>query len=560
MTQIKNKLTSLWQSKNQLSGMIDDKMKAVKPEIKDPILPNTEKKPSLLDNYVKGLPEDQTRILQNGIRMVKPPLGRELLKNGKTVILLDKRDVASLDNIVNVYYGVKAPTQYRFTVQELTENQDQSRSQTKHVQVHPLFGTSVYHQGLNIIDTPGFDDTSGIQRDREIKRELEDFILCNLFTIDFVGYVIPASQPRLTDTQVYIYDNVLSLLGKDLKASIACIFTFADGGIATSEAALRDIGLNPHYSFPVNNSVLFEQMMVPNEAEKDTRFKFSFWETNRQNVSYMLQVLHTSFPPRSLALSKTTITSRRQILSDLPTLKTTLYQQLKNMTALSEAKTNLQHQSSVKPHSHTRTITHTPKHRSIYCKNCNQTCFIAPNVNSNIDKAARFLWDEEWRCGRCLYGCLWRDHLGSDAYVDFVGQEPWEEDDEVLVKGLGKDVEECQQMVDVTLRELCDRFSDFRRRIDKLNDDAMQEFIWTETGFLEECELDGSFAKHQFWNALVFEVKNLLSRRHNQNQAMANGGKIDQVGDSSQSNLRMVEFARDGVGNEGGLPSNFQHF
>ena len=103
---------------------------------------------------------------------------------------------------------------------------------------------TIHHQpwfrvpfSLTIIDTPGYGDTRGIQRDQELTDSLKNMFVsaesCGVQTIDVVGFVTQASSARLTPSQKYIFDSVMSLFGKDIAENIFVFTTFSDGQTVT---------------------------------------------------------------------------------------------------------------------------------------------------------------------------------------------------------------------------------------------------------------------------------------------------------------------------------------
>ena len=91
---------------------------------------------------------------------------------------------------------------------------------------------------LKIIDTPGFGDTRGLDRDNEIVRQLKELFSVldqkGVGFIDAVCFLVKAPDARLTVIQKYIFMSIQSLFGKDIKKSICMLITFADGKIHQS--------------------------------------------------------------------------------------------------------------------------------------------------------------------------------------------------------------------------------------------------------------------------------------------------------------------------------------
>ena len=57
--------------------------------------------------------------------------------------------------------------------------------------------------------------------------------------IHAVCFVASAGFPRLTESQRYIFTEVLKLYGKDIAENIVCVITFCDGTIPSVLAALE---------------------------------------------------------------------------------------------------------------------------------------------------------------------------------------------------------------------------------------------------------------------------------------------------------------------------------
>jgi predicted GTPase len=108
---------------------------------------------------------------------------------------------------------------------------------------------------LTIIDTPGFGDTRGIQRDKEIKDQIRQIFSGDnkdgIDQIHGIGFVV---QARLTQTQEYIFNAVLS---KDIIDNIYLIITFADGTKPAVLEAIRKADVPYNMSFQFNNAAIF---------------------------------------------------------------------------------------------------------------------------------------------------------------------------------------------------------------------------------------------------------------------------------------------------------------
>ncbi|XP_068190773.1 uncharacterized protein [Antennarius striatus] len=110
---------------------------------------------------------------------------------------------------------------------------NQSESQTSEVIVYQIFGFEgkTLPYSLTIVDTPGYGDTKGIQKDDVIKEQLLDWFRSDngINEINAVGLVLKASDNRLTERLRYVFDSVVSLFGKNMEQNIVALITHSDG-------------------------------------------------------------------------------------------------------------------------------------------------------------------------------------------------------------------------------------------------------------------------------------------------------------------------------------------
>ncbi|KAL0156119.1 hypothetical protein M9458_047365, partial [Cirrhinus mrigala] len=87
------------------------------------------------------------------------------------------------------------------------------------------------HIDLTIIDTPGYGDTRGIDLDKQISVSLLSLSRSaeGVNEIHAVCLVIKATQNRLSERQIYIFDAVQSLFGRDIVENIVLLFTHSNG-------------------------------------------------------------------------------------------------------------------------------------------------------------------------------------------------------------------------------------------------------------------------------------------------------------------------------------------
>ena len=207
-----------------------------------------------------------------------------------------------INGMVNYILGVQWEDPFRFKC--VREDESVSRNQA-HSQTSSVTAYTIYHKqgmavpySITLIDTPGYGDTRGVARDKEITQLIHRFLTSQETHIKYLHaacFVAASSNSRLTVTQRYIIDSVLSIFGKDIKENIRLLVTFADNAdppvveacrVAQFPVTSQSAGIT--YS-KFNSSVLYASNKE--NAEEDFSIDQLFWDMGQENFEKFFKML-----------------------------------------------------------------------------------------------------------------------------------------------------------------------------------------------------------------------------------------------------------------------------
>ncbi|XP_038075574.1 uncharacterized protein LOC119743242 [Patiria miniata] len=214
-----------------------------------------------------------------------------------------------INMMINYILGVKWEDNVRFKLVEERGSRSQAYSQTQNITSYTIHNNDHINLSytLTLIDTPGFGDTAGIERDKANVDKIKDFFSNStahgVDHIDAVGFVVQSSQPRLTPAQKYVFDSILSVFGKDIEANIMMLITFCDGSRPVVLDAVTEANLPFGNTFKFNNSVLFASQ---------NQFGIGYWEMGYTSMHEFVCVLD-GLQPQSLTLTVEVLRERKRL-------------------------------------------------------------------------------------------------------------------------------------------------------------------------------------------------------------------------------------------------------
>ena len=340
-----------------------------------------------------------------------------------------------INGIANYMMGVEWKDDFRFKLITEKQSSDQTKSQTKVITAYTFHKEQGFPlpYSLTVIDTPGFGDTGGLERDKKITAQIKEFFSSEngIDQLHAIGFVVQSSLPRLTSTQSYIFDAILSMFGKDIAENIFLMTTFADGEEPQVLDAVRKANVPFERYFAFNNGALFSS------KSRNKVFNMAFWEMGVESYDNFLDALCT-VEARSLQLTKEVLTERQHLEVCLEGLQPQIQAGLAEKSKLEKTRLELkQHETMMRANEDFQVKVTVVKQKEIplegnlyttTCTKCNYTCHLHCTISddSKKHKCASMTWftlKKNTTCTVCPGKCSWDVHKNTPYRYEFYEEE-----------------------------------------------------------------------------------------------------------------------------------------
>ena len=336
-----------------------------------------------------------------------------------------------INTMINYVFAVEYEDECRF---KLVTQDDEGNKTQAHSQTSWITSYTIHHQKgfkvdytLTIVDTPGFGDTRGINRDNEITKQIFRFFMASgkqgIDHIDVVGFVAQSSLLRLTATQKYIFDQILSLFGKDIGQNIYLMLTFADGKLPQVLIGMNEAHIPYQEHFKFNNSVVFDDNHSADEFCK------MFWKMGIGSFEEFFKQF-SKISSKTLEETEEVIIERERIETQTEGLQIEVKNGLSKLEQLrTEVQVVLDHESDIARNQdftykvNEEVIVKHDLEPNIYVTNClicNMTCHKPCALSNDDDKHRCSAMDSSGiknaKCRVCIKGCHWKQHKNMQYY------------------------------------------------------------------------------------------------------------------------------------------------
>jgi hypothetical protein len=409
-----------------------------------------------------------------------------------------------INGMVNYIAGVKWEDNFRFQLIADEGGQSQTQSQTKFITAYTLHQTegSPLPYTLTIIDTPGFGDTGGLKRDKEITDQIRDFFSMNgIDYIDGIGFVTQSSLSRLTSTQQYIFDAILSIFGKNIAENIFIMATFADGKKPPVIQAIEEANVPYTKYFRFNNSALFAEN-ESNDEDDEESFDKMFWKMGIKSFKDFFVAFET-VKTQPLEPTRNVLEERKKLEVIIEGILPQINLGLLKLNQLQDEERVLgQHKADMDANKNFTYSTKVPDIKKIdlpsgqhttTCLRCNYTCHDNCAFSDNNDKRSCYVMTND-HCTVCPGKCHWTEHKNLRYKIVYSEKIETRTFDDILkrykIAKDGKNVkEQVIQALNNDLRGVCEKlFYDIQQAqqsLKRLDEIALKPNPLTEVQYIE---------------------------------------------------------------------------
>ena len=339
-----------------------------------------------------------------------------------------------INGMINYIFQVEWTDNFRFKIitdhgENLSQGQDQSQTEiiTSYT-IYPPEGSELKYT-LTIIDTPGFGDTRGIDRDKFIVEQIREFFhnssTHHIDHVNAIGFVAQASLARLTHTQKYVFDSILAIFGKDIEKNILLLITFADGQEPPVMNAIQKAGLpcSDEIMFKFNNSGLFAN----NTATTGLSFDHMFWEMGVQSMKAFFNAL-AQIDVASLTLTKEVLAERKRLEVAVEGVQIQVQEACGKLDELRDEQNILEeHQAKIEANKDFVYFVDVQKYRTIpivdqfitNCSKCHFTCHDPCYIADDKKKMNCAAMGPDKNCEVCPGKCVWSVHHNNGYRFEF---------------------------------------------------------------------------------------------------------------------------------------------
>ena len=391
--------------------------------------------------------------------------------------------------IANYIMGVDWEDEYRFKLISEETAHDKTKSQTKCITAYTFHKDegSPHPYTLTVIDTPGFKNTGELEINKKIVQQIKELLYLRghegIDQLDGIGFVTQAPMAPLTRTQQYVFDNVLSVFGKDVADNIFLMITFAADGQeppVLDAARAADVPFSSH--FTLDNSA-FCASKAQDECDKNN--KMHHWQVGRRRLEKFFDHFSGAHA-QSLHLSREVLQEREQLEITLQDLQSQIRGELTKINELQQERQLLEgNEADLIAYKDFTYQVEVTKQRQVNlpagqsttnCLQCNCTCHSPCSCYKDGEKfkcsAMSNSGSLDATCSECPNQCSWKDHVNRPYKFEPYKEQEIRISDELKARCESAMTRKCQ--VESVIKKMEEELKEMNREVLQKTEEAKQ--------------------------------------------------------------------------------------
>ncbi|XP_053374210.1 uncharacterized protein LOC128546840 [Mercenaria mercenaria] len=363
--------------------------------------------------------------------------GESYNRRWKTIMLVGATGTGKttlVDGIVNYVLGVNMDDPFRFKIVKLEESErikekKQAESQTEWITCYTIHSSKYSGRlefTLTVVDTPGFGDTRGIGYDKKVIDQIKHLFSQHgpkgILSLDAICFLNKAPDARLTAHQKYVFQQILSMFGKDVEENICSLITFADGQEPPVLHSLRESKLPINKDFCFNNSALF----ASNGTENTHEYTPLHWKMGLKSFRKFFAHLQ-KLQPKSLEMTRNVLHARDTLENTIENIQLqvssglfTIHSLREEIRIFNQHKTDAEANKDFEYEIKFSVLKHKPLPPGQHitnCLHCNHTCHYPCYIPNDEDKMRCAAMNLSGNCNVCKYKCHWSQHKNTPQII-----------------------------------------------------------------------------------------------------------------------------------------------
>ena len=305
---------------------------------------------------------------------------------------------------------------------------------------------------MRLIDSPGFIDTEGKQKDEEYINEFKLFFKREISYLNCICFVLNFSCYRNNETQIELYNKISSLFSEEIKNNFVFIFThYTSTGNTDAKESLNKNNvfknmINANNIFRVDSELAFTT---------DKELRKLLWQRTSEEIQKLINNIFLKFNPVTTNQSAEVIQKRKD------------YQQLFNekleefKDIIEEIKDLLKKEENIKKNLPEKektfkkkvTLKNDTENKNTNCQRCNKTCHEICDCHPLM--GIRYfckIFNFFGMCRRC--NCHFSRHLREKYIYSEMNEIAYFNDDNEREKFLNQEVQNIEKKFEMNIQDL----------------------------------------------------------------------------------------------------------